>query len=191
VASLRTYLDEYKQAGSPWGLPEVFIWNSIARIELENGQLDEAMRAYEKGYQSVPGSNLDETEKTIWLGRLHHGKGRTLARMKHYDAAWREAATIRKMIEAGGERGKEFDPSYHYLVGYIALESGDARGALEQLKQANADDPFQKLLLGRAYEGAGDKASAKRSYQEVIHSTSQGLERALAYPEAKRRLTGL
>ena len=51
----------------------------MARINLENGRLDEAMKAYEKGYESVPGSKLAEDQKQTWLGRLHHGKARTLA----------------------------------------------------------------------------------------------------------------
>jgi tetratricopeptide (TPR) repeat protein len=191
LESLRTFVDEYKSAGAPFGIPEVFIWNSIARINLENGRLDEAMRAYEKGYESVPGSGLDPIEKAIWLGRLHHGKGRTLARMGRFEEAWKEAETIRRMIDEGGERGKEFEPSYHYLAGYIKLEKGDAEAAVDQLKKANLDDPFHKLLLGRAYEKAGDKPRARKAYQEVLASTSSGLERALAYPEARKRLAAL
>jgi len=191
LASLRTFVDEYRKAGAPFGIPEVFIWNSIARINLENGRLPEAMKAYEKGYESVPGSGLDETDKKIWLGRLHHGTGRTLARMGRYAEAWKEAETIRKMIEEGGERGKEFEPAYHYLAGYIKLESGDAWAAIEHLRKGNPDDPFQKLLLGRAYERAGDKASARKNYEEVLASTAQGLDRALAYPEARKRLASM
>jgi tetratricopeptide (TPR) repeat protein len=189
--SLRTFVEEYKKAGAPFGIPEVFIWNSIARINLENGRLDEAMKAYEKGYESVPGSGLEPTEKTIWRGRLHHGKGRTLARMGRYDEAWKEAETIRRMIDEGGERGKEFEPAYHYLAGYIKLEKGDAEAAVDQLKKANLDDPFHKLLLARAYEKVGDKPRARKAYEEVLASTAPGLERALAYPEAKKRLAAL
>ena len=56
LEALKTYLVEYKDSGAAQGFPEVFIWNSIARINLENGRLEEAMKAYEKGYESVPGS---------------------------------------------------------------------------------------------------------------------------------------
>ena len=88
--SLRTYLAEYKDSGSAEGFPEVFIWNSIARINLENGRLDEAMKAYEKGYESVPGSTIPDDQKQIWLGRLHHGRCRVLARMGKHEEAWAE-----------------------------------------------------------------------------------------------------
>ena len=68
------------------------------------GRLDEAMKDYDKGYQSVPGSSIPEDQKQTWLGRLHHGKARTLARMGKHEEAWAEAETVRKMI-LDGRRG--------------------------------------------------------------------------------------
>lgn len=191
IDSLRTYLDEYRKAGEPFGIPEVFIWNSIARIELERGRPAEALRAYESGYRSVAGSGLDETEQRVWLGRLHHARGRVLARMGRFREAWREAATVRRMIDEAGPKGAEYEPSYHYLAGYIALAAGEARAAIEQLQQADPEDPFQKLLLARAYDAAGEVQQARRAYQDVVASSWPGLERALAYPEARSRLAAL
>jgi tetratricopeptide (TPR) repeat protein len=191
LSTLRSYLDEYKTKKAASDLPEVFIWNSIARINLENGRTEEAMKAYESGFQSVPGSTLPEEQKKIWLGRLHHGRGRTLARMGKHEEAWAEAQTIRKMIDEGGEAGKPFEPSYHYLAGYVKLEKGDYPAAIEHLKQADLDDPFHKLLLARAYDKAGDKENARKAYQDVVDSPQNGLDRALAYREAKARLAAL
>jgi tetratricopeptide (TPR) repeat protein len=191
LQSLRTFVDEYRKAGAPFGIPEVFIWNSMARINLENGRLEDAMKAYEKGYESVPGSGMEEDDKKIWLGRLHHGKGRTLARMGRTEEAWKQAEILRRMIDEGGEKGKAFEPAYHYLAGYIKLEAGDAQAAVAHLEKADATDPFQKLLLARAYEKAGDRKKARKAYEEVVASTAPGLERALAYPEARKRLASL
>jgi len=189
VKSLETYLGEYKSAGLDQQFPEVFIWNSIARIRLENGQLEAAMKAYESGYQSIPSSNLPEDQKKTWLGRLHHGKCRTLARMGRHAEAWAEAETVRRMIVEGGEAGRQYWPAYHYLAGYAKLEAGDAAAALEHLLQANADDPFQTMLLARAYEKVGRKDEAKAAYKKVLDSQAAGIERALAFPEAKKKLT--
>ncbi len=192
IETLRGFADEYKKAGSPFGIPEVFIWNSIARINLENGHYEEALAAYKKGYDSVPGSSLDEEQKQIWLGRLHHGQGRTYARMGNFEAAAKEEATVRQMITAGGERGKQFEPAYHYLAGYIALQKGDNAAAIEHLKQAQPDqDPFRALLLARAYEKAGDKPNAKKTYELVVKDSSGSIERALSYNEAKKKLATL
>lgn len=192
IRALETYLREYKDSGASQAFPDVFIWNSIARINLENGRSEAAMKAYESGYASIPGSNLPDDQKQIWLGRLLHGKCRTLARMGKSEAAWKEAETIRAMIEKGGEQGKPFLPAYHYLAGYLMLEKGDVAKALEHLKQANVPaDPFHTLLLARAFERAGDKENARKNYAAVVDSQQNGLERALAYNEAKRKLGAL
>jgi len=188
---MRGYLERYRTTGGLPGLPEVFIWNAMARVNLENGRLTEALADYEKGFESVPGSAASERDKKLWFGRLHHGRGRTLAKMGKADEAWKEAEFIKKMIDENGEEGKEFLPSYHYLAGYIKLEAGEGQAALEHLKQSNPSDPFHKMLLGRAYQAVGDTQNARKTYEEVLASTQQGLERALAYREAKKRLASL
>src|SRR5262245_12901167 len=189
--SLKTYLGEYKAGGLDQQFPEVFIWNAMARINLENGRLDEAMKAYEEGYKSIPGSNLPEDQKQTWLGRLHHGKARTLAKMGKHSEAWAEAETIRKMIEEGGEPAKQYWPAYHYVAGYLKLEAGENDKALEHLKQTDPTDPFHNLLLARAYERVGNKDDARKTYQKVVDSQTQNIERALAFPKAKRKLQSL
>ncbi len=188
LAALRTYLAEYKDSGSAQGFPEVFIWNSIARINLEGGRLEEAMQAYQKGYESVPGSSLPEDQKQLWLGRLMHGRCRTLAKMGKHQEAWAEAEKIKKMIDDGGEPAKQYVPAWHYLAGYLSLEAGDYKAAVEELKLADANDPFQLLLLARAYEKSGAKEEARKTYGKVVDSRQNGIERALAYPEAKKKL---
>jgi tetratricopeptide (TPR) repeat protein len=191
VDALEAYLAEYRESGASQGFPEVFIWNSIARIHLENGNTAEAMKAYEKGYESVPGSTLPEDQKQVWYGRLLHGKCRTLARMGKHEEAWAEAEKVRKMIEDGGEAGTQYLPAYHYLAGYLKLERGELDQAIEHLEKANPQDPFHRLLLARAYERKGEKEAARKTYAEVVGSTANGIERALAYPEAKRKLATL
>jgi tetratricopeptide (TPR) repeat protein len=188
LEALRTFLAEYRDSGAAQGFPEVFIWNSIARVNLENGRLDAAMKAYEKGYESVPGSSLPEDQKQVWRGRLQHGRCRVLARMGKHAEAWSEAQKVKKMIDDGGEAGKQYLPAWHYLAGYLKLEAGDLDAAIEELKQANAQDPFHQLLLARAYERKGARAEAQKAYRAVVDSRQSNIERALAYPEAKKKL---
>jgi tetratricopeptide (TPR) repeat protein len=188
IDSLKTYLGEYREGGLNQSFPEVFIWNSIARINLESGRLQEAMVAYEKGFESVPGSSLPDDQKKIWEGRLLHGRARVLARMGQHEKAWAEAERIKAMIEEGGEQGAQFWQSWHYLAGYLKLEAGDSAAAIEQLQKADPADPFVTLLLARAYERLGKKDDARAAYRRVLESNNNGIERALAWPEAKRRL---
>jgi tetratricopeptide (TPR) repeat protein len=191
IASLQTYLNEYRGSGANQQFPEVFIWNAIARVNLENGRAEAAMKAYEKGFESVPGSSLPEDQKQTWLGRLRHGQARALAKLGKHEEAWKQAEEVRQMIEKGGDPAKQFWPAYHYLAGYLKLEAGDFKKAAEHIEQANLQDPFHKLLLARAYEKLGKNAEAKKAYQEIVASQWPGIERPLAYPEAKRKSRSL
>lgn len=188
VKTLEAYAADYQSSTQQQNFPAVFIWNSIARLHLEYGKAEDAMKAYEKGYATIPSSNLDEMQKKIWLGRLHHGQARTLAKMGKREEAWKEADVIKKMIEDGGKDGEQFWPSYHYVTGYLKLEGGDYAKAVEELKQTDLTDPFHKLLLARAYDKTGDSASAQKLYKEITQFNQLTLERALAYPEAKKKL---
>jgi tetratricopeptide (TPR) repeat protein len=188
LEALQTYLAEYRDSGAAQGFPEVFIWNSIGRIHLENGRLDAALKAYEKGYESVPGSSLPEDQKQLWLGRLEHGRCRVLAKLGKHEEAWANALKVKKMIDDGGEAAKQYLPAWHYLVGYLKLEAGDHAAAIAELTQIEARDPFQELLLARAYDGKGARGDAQKAYRAVVESKQNSIERALAYPEAKKKL---
>jgi tetratricopeptide (TPR) repeat protein len=190
IAALTAFRDQYEKAGASAQFPEVFIWNAMARVHLESGKPELALTEYKKGYESVPGSNLPEDQKQTWMGRMHHGMGRALAKMGKHEEAWKEAETIKKMIEEGGEPAKQYWPAYHYMAGYVKLEAGDAKAAIEHLKQATLTDEFHLLLLARAYEKAGDKENARLTYQKIVDSKQVNIERALAYPEAKKKLKG-
>ena len=187
--TLHSLQEDYVKTKAASDFPPVFIWNSIARLLLESGRPAESIKAYEKGYETVPSSSMADQDKKIWLGRLHHGRGRALAKMGKHEEAWKEADFIKKMIDEGGEPGKQFMPAYHYLAGYLKLESGDYAKAIEHLKQADQTDTFHKLLLARAYEKAGDETNAQKLHKEIVDSNPvNNLERALAFPEAKKRL---
>jgi len=188
VKTLEAYAADYDVSTQQQNFPAVFIWNSIARLHLEYGKAEDAMKAYEKGYSTIPGSKIDEMQKKIWLGRLHHGTARTLAKMGKKEEAWKEAELIKKMIEEGGKDGEQFWPAYHYLTGYLKLESGDYAKAVEELKQTDLTDPFHKLLLARAYDKSGDSTNAQKLYKEITEFNQLTLERALAYPEAKKKI---
>jgi tetratricopeptide (TPR) repeat protein len=190
IKFLEAFRDDYAKSPDAKNFPPVFIWNAIARLQLESGRPEDAIKSYEAGYATVPGSTISDENKTIWMGRLHHGRGRALAKMGKIDDAWKEAEYIKKLIDENGERGKQFLPAYHYIAGYVKLEAGEYAAAVEHLKQADGEDDFHKLLLARAYEKAGDEANAQKVYKEILTSYDVNLERALGYAEAKRKARG-
>ncbi len=74
-------------------------------------------------------------------------------------------------------------PGWGVLPGW-----GGGVKVIEHLKQADQNDLFHKLLLARAYDKSGDAASAQKLYKEIVESKQINLERALAVPEAKKKL---
>ncbi|HEX8088776.1 MAG TPA: tetratricopeptide repeat protein, partial [Blastocatellia bacterium] len=60
LKALEAYQAEYERSTAQQNFPAVFIWNSIGRLYLENGQPEEALKAYDKGYATIPGSKLSE-----------------------------------------------------------------------------------------------------------------------------------
>jgi len=189
LKTLNEFMDRYNRNGAAQGFPPVWIWNHKARINLEFGRTEEALRCYEIGYKSVPptsNTQVDSIQKLVWLGRMHHGRARTLAKMGKHDEAWKIAEEVKKMIENGGKEGEQYWPAYNYLAGYIMLEKGDYPAAVEYLKQAEKDDVFQKLLLARASLKVGDKAQAIKLCEEILKFTTNNIERALSYNEAKK-----
>jgi tetratricopeptide (TPR) repeat protein len=186
LAVLDRGIEDFK-VRSPQGVP-VFFWNAKGRINLENGRYEEALKCYQTGYSLVPGSNLSADDKQLWLGRLHHGTGRTLSQMGKHADAWAHADTIKMMIDAAGEKGKPHLPAYHYLAGYLKLENGEAAAALEHLKQADQSDHFIKFLMVRAHEATGEKEQARALLEEIVNKPEPGLDRALVYNEAKSKL---
>jgi len=189
LKTLKDFMDRYNRNGAAQGFPPVWIWNHMGRINLEFGRTAEALRCYEIGYKSVPPSPataVDSVQKIVWLGRLHHGRARTLAKMGKHDDAWKIVEQVKKMIEDGGKEGEQYWPSYNYLAGYVVLEKGDYPAAIEYLKKTDLIDPFHKLLLARAYLKSGDKVQAVKLSEEIVKTTTNNIERALSYPEAKK-----
>ncbi len=191
IAVIDEYMARYNRNGAAQGYPPTWIWNMRARINLEFGNAEEALRNYETGYKSVPPSQLDSLQKEIWLGRKHHGVARSLAKMGQTERAWQIAEKMRAQLEAAGEQGQRFMPAYHYLAGYIKLEAGELDAAIEHLKQANQRDAFILLLLARAYDRNGDKENALAAYQNILKVRANNVVRALAYPEAKKMVAQL
>ena len=186
------YLDRYNRNGAAQGFPPVWIWNQMARIQLEAANRPQvAYEYYEKGYESVPPSGLDSTQKQLWYGRLLHGKARSLAKMGRTDEAWQIAERVKEMLETAGEQGNRYWPAYYYLAGYIKLEAGALREAIRLLEQASLRDPFQKMLLARAAYRSGDRERALKLYREITEYRNNNVERALSYPEAVKMIREL
>lgn len=79
------------------------------------------------------------------------------------------------------------DPA-HYLMGLIALEQGDAEGAIPHLEQAPPGNQMWKFHLGLAHEAAGNTAEAQELFEEVANFNFNSVDFALVRKDALAKL---
>ena len=193
-AAMRQCRDEYLESEEDGTGPA---WNLTGRVLLEAGDAEAALAAYEQGRAWIERTTWYENEqglRQVWLGRYHHGRGRSLAKLGRHAEARAEVETVKKMIDGGGEAGRHHLPAYHYLAGYVELEAGNATGAIEHLEQARADGggyAFRTLLLARAHDKLGHRDDARRLYRTIVDSRGTGVELAISFFEAKEALKRL
>jgi tetratricopeptide (TPR) repeat protein len=162
--------------------------NALGRVHLETGNLPEAARWYERGYETarkLPTPPPDQAD--LWALRWEHAQSRLAARRGDAAGAARHAAAVKALVDKGG-MNEEQRPAYHYLVGYNAFHTGEWAAAVAALLQADQRDPFILGLLAQAYEKQGEAAKAREYYERVLRSTSHNLQNAFSRPLARRKV---
>jgi lipopolysaccharide biosynthesis regulator YciM len=107
----------------------------------------------------------------------------------HLDDARTQVGAARSLVERHAVLKDQW-PTFHYLAGYVELAAGRHARAIEELQQADQDDPFILGLLAEAYEGAGDQVRARETWMAVLKSSAHNLQNAFARPKAIRAVKG-
>lgn len=165
--------------------------NAIARVYLETGDIKKAEQWYMTGREnSKKLSGLPEDQVDLWTMRWHHAASRIAARRGDHQAAEREAAIVKKLIDKNTQNATQM-PIYLYLTGYNALYAKRYDVAIAALQKGDLRDPFILGLLAQAYEKKGDAANAKANYAKALESPGHSVQNALTRPLAKKRLAAL
>ncbi len=161
------------------------IANELARIYLESGDLENAYKWYQKGYQTALNQpNLPAAEKDLWDFRWEHAQARIAARRGQKAEAQKHVAAAKALLDKG--TNPEQARFFPYLTGYVALYGGDYKTAISDLQQADQRDPFILLLLARAYDKSGDKTQAQELYRKILTINAHNPTNAFARPEARK-----
>ena len=164
--------------------------NELARIYLESGDLDNAYKWYETGRSTgLKKPNITDAEKDLWTFRWEAAQARIAARRGKKEEAQQHLAVMNGIVYKNDNPDQAH--FYPYLVGYVALYTGDYPTAIKQLQQADQRDPFVLSLLGQAYEKSGDKAQAVVYYQKIMTVYQHNPSNAFARPLAKQKLAEL
>jgi tetratricopeptide (TPR) repeat protein len=161
--------------------------NALGRVYLETGDVENARRWYETGYETARRqADAAGAQLSLWELRWLHAQGRIAARSGRVDEARAHVAAARALITKDPSLKDEW-PTWHYLDGYVALFAKDYAAAVDTLQKADERDPFVLALLARAYEGAGNAARAQETWRQVLKSTGHSLQVAFSRPEAARK----
>ena len=98
------------------------------------------------------------------------------------------------MLDADTAMARAQERFYPYLVGYVALYTGDLQKAAAELDRAaampgNGNDPFIPALLGMTHEKMGHADVARSFYQKAYDlATAHNPPAAHVRPFARKKL---
>jgi tetratricopeptide (TPR) repeat protein len=160
--------------------------NALGRVYLECGDLDNAFKWYQTGYEtSRRQPKLPDDQADLWDLRWAHAQARIAARKGNAAEARKQVAAVKALIDKGTNPEQQIQ--YPYLAGYVDLYLKDYAGAIVELQKADQTDPFIQLLLAQAYEKVRDNAKAHESYVKALASNAHSLNNAFARPLARKK----
>jgi tetratricopeptide (TPR) repeat protein len=162
--------------------------NELARLCIEAGDLDAAQKWYLLGRDAgLREPDIKPDRKDLWEFRTEHALARLAARRGNKAEALKHVELAKAVLDRGTNPTQAvFLP---YLVGYVALYTGDYKTALAELQKADQNDPFILCLIAQTHEKLGDQAQAKEYYTKALaRATTHNPPTVYARPLAKKKL---
>jgi tetratricopeptide (TPR) repeat protein len=163
------------------------IADEAARVCIDSGDLDTARKYYKIGYEAgIQEPDIKPDRKDLWDFRWENAQARLAARRGNKAEAQKHIVAAKAVLDRGTNPTQQ--PFFPYLTGYVALYTGDAKTAVEDLQKANVRDAFIQCLLGQAYEKLGGKQQAREWYAKAAAAKSHNPPGAYSIPFAKKKL---
>jgi tetratricopeptide (TPR) repeat protein len=162
--------------------------DEAARVCIDSGDLDAAYKWYQIGHDTgLKEPDIKPARQDLWNFRWEHAQARIAARRGDQAAAQKHIAEAKAILDKGAiSEQAVFLPQ---LEGYVAFYAADYKVALEDLQQANQNDPFIQCMIGQTYEKLGNKDKALEYYRKAANATSHNPAAAYAVRFAKRKLS--
>lgn len=162
--------------------------DETARVCLDSGDLDAAYKWYQIGHDTgLKEPDIKPARQDLWNFRWEHAQARIAARRGDQAEAQKHIAAAKAVLDKGAI--PEQVPFFPSLKGYVAFYAGDYKAALEQLNQANQNDPFIQCMIGQTYEKLGEKEKGLEYYRKASTAISHNPAAAYAVPFAKKKLS--
>jgi tetratricopeptide (TPR) repeat protein len=169
--------------------------DEAGRVCIDAGDLAAAEHWYRMGYELGTKEPAPQAHpKSLWDYRLAHALGRIAARRGDKAEARRQIAEARRILDGDSAVAGQQERFFPYLVGYVALYTGDLETAEAQLTQAiglrgNQRDPFMHCLLAMTYEREGKKQEADAMYRQAYDmATAHNPPAAFVRPFVRKKL---
>ncbi len=177
--------EDYRKAGDAYMTGEIA--NELARVCIESGQLDTAEKWYLRGREEgLKEADIKPDRKDLWEFRTEHALARLAALRGQKPEAERHVTAAKAIFDRGTNPAQA--PFVHYLTGYVALKTGDAKTALVDLAKGNQQDVFIQLLMAEAHEKTGNPAAAMELYRKIAQANGHNPPAAFAIPVARKKL---
>ncbi|HEX3703417.1 MAG TPA: tetratricopeptide repeat protein [Vicinamibacterales bacterium] len=161
--------------------------NALGRVYLETGDLDNAAKWYQTGYETTRRQKaMSSAQIDLADLRWAHAQARIAARRGNAATARAQVAEVTRLLDKGTNEEQRIQ--LPYLLGYVGLFLKDYAGAVTALRQADQQDPFVLFLLAQAQEKSGDAAGARELYEKVLASNAHSLNNAFARRTARSKL---
>ena len=163
------------------------IADEAARVCIDDGDLDTALRWYKLGHDTgLKEPDIKPARVDLWNFRWEHAQARLAVRRGNLAEAQDHVNAAKAILDKG--TNPEQAQFFPYLRGHVAFYGQDYKTAAEELLRANQNDPFIQCLLGQTYEKLGEKDKALGSYRKAAAATAHNPPAAYAVPLAKKRL---
>ena len=176
------------EAGSDWAAVAGDL-NLMGDLQLQAGRLEEASASYAASMEAIARAEVRDQVKENANRNILYDETRVLLAGGDLEAARARGAAYGEAVAA---RGIPFEVRQHHeLLGMLALAEGDPAGAVEQLAQANQQNPRVLLLQAKAWRAQNELARARELAERAANFNSLGMTYAYARAEARRFLDTL
>jgi tetratricopeptide (TPR) repeat protein len=138
---------------------------TIGNIHLETGDYDEALEMYTDAELVVRASDRSQEVKDNAKRGFLFNSARVDMKKGDFDAAKTKAGKYLEQVEA--INNPFLIRLAHQLSGMIALEEKDYDKALEELRQADQQNPSNLYRMALAHQGKGNEREAKQLFKRA------------------------
>ncbi len=180
--------DEYRALAEKENLIPNIIdsYNYQGQILAESGNSQEGMKYYQKGFDLLEKSKLQEDEKERFVTFSMLSRVYYLAANGELDKA---SAESEKCIQKVESRKDPFEEMFlNSNIGFLEFKKGNYDKAIQYFSKGFKENPFYWYYTALAYSKKGDKQNASKLFEKITKWNVNGMDLALVRKRASDEL---